>query len=236
MSIRPAAVAGTWYPGTRDALAREVDGYLDAAAEGPRGPITALIAPHAGIMFSGPVAAFAYKAAAQHAYDVVVLVGPSHFIPFEGVALYADGAFDSPFGLAPVDTAIAGRLAGAPGIHAMPAAHAREHSLEMQLPFVRRLLPQASIVPLLMGFQTRDAIEQLAEALIASLRVHGASSWHPRICRTTSMPGPPRRSTLGCRAGWRPSIPKGSSLSRMSIRSTSAADTWDVGSVRQSPS
>ena len=170
MGVRPAAVAGAWYPGTRGALAREVDAYLDGASAGPRGSITALIAPHAGIMFSGPVAAFSYKAAARESYDVVVLAGPSHFVPFEGVALYPDGAFDSPFGPAPVDTDIAGKLAASPGIHAMPAAHAREHSLEMQLPFVRRLLPEARIVPLLMGFQSREAIEQLAAALSAALR------------------------------------------------------------------
>lgn len=170
MSVRPAAVAGTWYPGTRGALTREVDGYLDAAADGPRGRIAALIAPHAGIMFSGPTAAFSYKAAAREAYDVVVLAGPSHFVAFEGTALYPDGAFDSPLGLAPVDKTIAGKLAEAPGIQPMPAAHVREHSLEMQLPFVRRLMPEASIVPLLMGFQTREAIDQLAHALAAALR------------------------------------------------------------------
>jgi len=162
MSVRPAAVAGTWYPGTRDALAREVDSYLDAASAGPRGEVTAIIAPHAGIMFSGPVAAFAYNA--------VVLAGPSHFVAFEGVALFPDGAFDSPFGPAWIDTAIARRLAAAPGVQAMPAAHVREHSLEMQLPFVRRLLPEAAIVPLLMGFQSRETIEQLASALTSSLR------------------------------------------------------------------
>jgi AmmeMemoRadiSam system protein B len=170
MSVRPAAVAGTWYPGTRGALAREVDSYLDAASAGPRGEVTAIIAPHAGIMFSGPVAAFAYKAAARGAYDAVVLAGPSHFVAFEGVALFPEGAFDSPFGPAWIDTAIARRLAAAPGVQAMPAAHVREHSLEMQLPFVRRLLPEAAIVPLLMGFQSRETIEQLASALTSSLR------------------------------------------------------------------
>ena len=170
MGVRAAAVAGTWYPGTSGALAREVDMYLNAAADGPRGRITAVIAPHAGIMFSGPVAAFSYKAASHEPYDVVVLAGPSHFVAFEGTALYPDGAFDSPFGLAPIDAEIGARLAASPGIHSMPAAHAREHSLEMQLPFVRRLLPQVRIVPLLMGFQSREAIEQLAAALPAALR------------------------------------------------------------------
>ena len=85
MSLRPAAVAGTWYPGIAGALAREVDGYLDAADAGPAGNTVAIISPHAGIMFSGPVAAHAYKTAATGAYDVAVLVGPSHFAAFDGV-------------------------------------------------------------------------------------------------------------------------------------------------------
>ena len=104
MSVRPAAVAGTWYPGTRGALAREVDGYLAAVPDGPALDVRAIIAPHAGIMFSGPVAAYAYKAAAAASpYDVIALVGPSHFDAFEGVALYPGGAFDSPLGLAQID-------------------------------------------------------------------------------------------------------------------------------------
>ena len=96
MSVRPAAVAGTWYPGTAGALAREVDGYLDGADAGPAGATTAIISPHAGIMFSGPVAAYAYKTASAGAYDVAVLVGPSHFAAFDGVALYPEGAFATP--------------------------------------------------------------------------------------------------------------------------------------------
>jgi AmmeMemoRadiSam system protein B len=169
MSVRPAAVAGSWYPGTRGALAREVDAYLDAAAEGPPGTVAAVIAPHAGIMFSGPVAAFAYKAASRGHYDVIALVGPSHFVGFEGVALYPDGAFESPLGLASIDAGVAARLADAPGIRAVRSAHAREHSLEMQLPFVSRLMPSARIVPLLMGYQTRTTIAQLADALAGAL-------------------------------------------------------------------
>lgn len=167
---RPPAVAGTWYPGTRGALEREVDAYVDAAAEGPRGAITALIAPHAGMMFSGPVAAYAYKAAARERFDVAVLAGPSHFVGFEGLALYPEGAFDSPLGPAPIDAGIAARLAAAPRVRRMPGPHAREHSLEMQLPFLRRLLPDTSIVPILMGYQTRDTIEALAAAVADAAR------------------------------------------------------------------
>jgi MEMO1 family protein len=170
MNVRPAAVAGTWYPGTAGALTREVDGYLDRAAEGPPGNVDAVIAPHAGIMFSGPVAAYAYKAAARHRYDLVVLVGPSHFVGFDGVALYPDGAFDSPLGRAPIDTDAALAILEFPIVKASTAPHRREHSLEMQMPFVRRLLPDAAILPLLMGYQTRDTIEQLGRALTGTLR------------------------------------------------------------------
>lgn len=168
-SIRPAAVAGSWYPGTHGALLREVDGYLAAvpADTMPRGRVEAVIAPHAGLMFSGPVGAFAYKAAAACGpFDAVILAGPSHFVAFDGVAVYPTGAFESPLGPARIDDALARELLGAsPAIHVLPGAHAREHSLEMQLPFVRRLLPDARIVPMLMGHQTRETIEELARVL-----------------------------------------------------------------------
>jgi hypothetical protein len=170
MNVRRAAVAGTWYPGTEGALVREVDGFLAAAADGPRGVITAVIAPHAGIMFSGAVAACAYKAATRQPYDLVVLVGPSHFVGFVGVALYPDGAFDSPLGRARIDETAAAAALSFPVVHASPSTHRREHSLEMQLPFVRRLLPDATILPLLMGYQSRETIEELAGALTATCR------------------------------------------------------------------
>jgi len=165
-SIRPAAVAGTWYPGSAGALARDVDQYLDAVEETPRGRIDAIIAPHAGLMFSGPVGAYAYKAAAAAGpFDAVVLLGPSHFVGFEGIAAYPSGAFETPLGLAHVDDQIVQTLLDTPIVHALPAAHRREHSLEMQLPFLRRLLPDVPIVPLLMANQTRETIDACAAAL-----------------------------------------------------------------------
>jgi MEMO1 family protein len=170
MPIRPAAVAGTWYPGTAGALARDVDQYLSAAAEWTGGAIAAVIAPHAGLMFSGPVGAYAYKAASSQTYDVAALVGPSHFFAFDGVALYPDGAFSSPLGEAPIDEAGARAMAASPVVRALPQAHQREHSLEMQLPFLRRLLPDVPIVPLLIGHQTRETILALADALAAAFR------------------------------------------------------------------
>ena len=166
MNIRSAAVAGTWYPGTAGALTREVDDYLTAASEGPGGTLTAIIAPHAGMMFSGPVAAYSYKATARGQFDVAVLVGPSHFVAFEGAALWPDGGFDSPLGVARIDEAAARALMESPIVKAIPTAHQREHSLEMQLPFVRRLHPDLPIVPVLIGFQHRATIDALADALV----------------------------------------------------------------------
>ena len=133
----------------------------------PRGTLTGIIAPHAGLMFSGPVGAYAYRTAAAHGpFDAVILAGPSHFVAFHGVALYPSGAFETPLGPAAIDEQLGQELLAASSlIQPLPAAHGREHSLEMQLPFIRRLLPDAPIVPLLMGYQTRETIEALANAL-----------------------------------------------------------------------
>jgi len=165
MATRPAAVAGSWYPASAGALGREVDNYVGRVTGIPAGAIDAIIAPHAGIMFSGPIAAYSYKAAAANDYDVAVLVGPSHFVHFDGIALYPDGEFATPFGPAAIDDEAAVTLARAPIVKSLTAPHAREHSLEMQLPFLKRLLPNVRIVPMLMGEQTRRTIEALAEAL-----------------------------------------------------------------------
>ena len=168
MSVRPAAVAGSWYPGNPAALANDVDEYLAAAGTPPPGNVQALVAPHAGLMFSGPVGAYAYRAAAAGSYEVAVLVGPSHFYGFEGVALWPEGAFATPLGDARIDAAAAAALSEFPVVQSYPGAHAREHSLEMQLPFLRRVLPDVPIVPLLMGYQSRETIVALAAALEAA--------------------------------------------------------------------
>jgi AmmeMemoRadiSam system protein B len=102
LPVRRAAVAGSWYPADPDALAREVDRYLAAAGEPPAGDPIAIIAPHAGLVYSGPIAAHAYNLLHGREIEVVVLVGPSHYVGFDGVAVYERGAFDTPFGPARV--------------------------------------------------------------------------------------------------------------------------------------
>lgn len=167
--IRPAAVAGSWYPGTRGALEREVDGLLASASVPALRDIVAVMSPHAGMMFSGGVAAHAYRAVADQDIDTIVLVGPSHFVGFDGVAIYERGGFETPLGVAEIDEPLAAALmAASPMIRPHPAAHAREHSLEMQLPFIQRTL-SARIVPMVIGYQTRETILALASALHTAL-------------------------------------------------------------------
>lgn len=176
--VRPAAVAGSWYPDTADRLAREVDGYLAAARVDPTSSPLAIVAPHAGLRYSGPVAAFAYHAIAKVRYSSIVLVGPSHFAGFDGVSIWPRGAWQTPFGAVAVDEGLASAIAGATRevIEHRPA-HAREHSLELQLPFIAHLYRGVPIVPLVMGYQRRETAFALGDALA---RVLGSPSWQDR--------------------------------------------------------
>ena len=168
--IRPAAVAGSWYPGSADRLAREVDGYIARAEAAERDAPIAIVAPHAGLKYSGPVAAFAYRAVRHGAYDAAVLVGPSHFVGFSGVSIWPRGAWQTPFGAVQVAEELARGIAAESGeIIEHPLAHGREHSLEMQLPFLAYLLPGVPIVPLVMGYQDRETAFALGDALAAAI-------------------------------------------------------------------
>jgi AmmeMemoRadiSam system protein B len=170
--VRRPAVAGSWYPGDAAVLAREVDRYLSAVPDEVEAAfVHAVVSPHAGLIYSGPVAAWAYRAVQGRPFDVAVLVGPSHQVGFEGVAIYPRGSFDTPLG--PIEIAeaeAAAILASTPAVRDYPAAHAREHSLEMQLPFLKRVLPDVPIVPLVMGYQSPDIVEALALTLSRVLR------------------------------------------------------------------
>jgi MEMO1 family protein len=169
--LRRAAVAGSWYPSDPETLAREVDEYLSAANDLPIGEPLAIVAPHAGLMYSGPIAAFSYNLLRGREVDVAILVGPSHYVAFEGVALYERGAFDTPLGKVLIAEDCAATIAAAsPNIRAHPTAHVREHSLEMQLPFLRRVLPDTPIVPLLMGQQRRETAEELGSIIAAAVK------------------------------------------------------------------
>ena len=160
-------MAGSWYPGTRARLEAAVSTHLAAVSSDGAPPCPrALVAPHAGLMYSGPVAAHAYRLIRDCGYSAAVLVGPSHFFGFHGVSVWPRGAWDTPLGKVAVAHDLADAIAAeCADIHDYPDAHGREHSLEMQLPFVAHLLPGIPIVPMVMGYQTRDTAERLGDAL-----------------------------------------------------------------------
>jgi AmmeMemoRadiSam system protein B len=172
--VRRAAVAGSWYPDDPARLVKELDAHLADVDVVPGATPRALVAPHAGLMYSGPVAAYAYHAARRARPAVIVLVGPSHFIPFEGVSIWPDGEWETPLGPIAVDEDLASRIkALSQTIVEIPAAHGREHSLEMQLPFLAHLLPGVSIVPMVMGRQTHATSFALSGAIARAVRESG---------------------------------------------------------------
>lgn len=175
--LRRAAVAGSWYPGHADLLEAEVDahlGHADRAASAgvpPGADLVGLVAPHAGLVYSGPVAAHAYRLLRDRAFDLIVLIGPSHYVGFEGVSVWPSGEFETPSGSLAVDVAAAqALLQRCPAVKELPAAHQREHSLEMQLPFLERIAPASTLLPLVMGQQTRATAFALADALVDVVR------------------------------------------------------------------
>jgi AmmeMemoRadiSam system protein B len=177
MAVRKAAVAGTWYPAAAAELTRQVRLYVDQSETSEPGAIprdadlVALIAPHAGLMYSGSVAAHSYRLLQSRHYDSVVLVGPSHYVGFDGASVWPAGAFETPLGRLAIDEDLSARIAAAcPLVCDEPDAHQREHSLEMQLPFLAALAADTKIVPIVMGFQTRETAFSLGDALAESLR------------------------------------------------------------------
>jgi len=164
--VRPPAVAGTFYPAEPDALRAMVGEYL-AAARFPGAAPIALIVPHAGYEYSAVVAAAAYGrvAACGAAFRRVVLVGPAHRAPVRGLATSSARAFATPLGLVPVDHPAVTSILSLPRVAVDDAAHAPEHSLEVQLPFLQTALADFNLVPLLVGDATPREVLEVLEAL-----------------------------------------------------------------------
>lgn len=164
------AVAGSWYPADPEELARMIDGMLEA--EGPvDGAPLALVVPHAGYVFSGPVAAAGFRQLRNGEYDVAVLIASDHQAPLSSpVSVWVEGAWETPLGRIPVDAGLAGALVQAdPRITFDPAAHQGEHPIEIELPFLQRVCPHCRIVPILMGAEDEGTVRALADALLGAL-------------------------------------------------------------------
>lgn len=173
--IRPPAVAGMFYPGRRDELARTVSMLLAQAkpaeppADLPAGAATpkALIVPHAGYIYSGAVAASAYAAIAplRDRIHRVVLLGPAHRVAIDGLALPQADAFATPLGTVEIDRSAFARLQDLPQVRRSEAAHADEHSLEVHLPFLQTVLGEFQLVPLVVGDTTPAEVAEVLEHL-----------------------------------------------------------------------
>lgn len=177
VQVRAAAVAGRFYPLDEGSLRSEIEGYLRCAGEalgpgpGRAGGVSAtapkaIIAPHAGTIYSGSVAASAYVRLAARRAQIqrVVLLGPSHRVWFEGVGTSSAEAFESPLGRVPVDRDMVVELERLDGVLTHDEAHRREHSLEVHLPFLQVVLGSFALVPLVVGQATGDAVCAVLEA------------------------------------------------------------------------
>ena len=167
-SIRRAAVAGMFYPDDAPSLISEVDKLFGGVEPAPRlGFPKALVVPHAGYIYSGPVAARAYDelAPARGIARRVVLLGPVHRVPVRGLAVPTDSAFVTPLGQVPIDQAALAVVRELPQVVASDLAHLHEHALEVQLPFLQRQLGEFALVPFAVGDATIDEVAEVLERL-----------------------------------------------------------------------
>ncbi|MDH3690825.1 MAG: AmmeMemoRadiSam system protein B [Gammaproteobacteria bacterium] len=166
-TVRQPAVAGLFYPDDPDLLRQQISQFLQVAAKDNPAP-KAVIAPHAGYIYSGPVAGSAYAAVSKLRNQVnrVVLLGPAHRVHVRGFATVSAGAFRTPLGDSPVDVeTIQALTADFPFVQVMDNAHAQEHSLEVHIPFLQETINEFALVPLLVG----DASPQQVDAILQRL-------------------------------------------------------------------
>jgi AmmeMemoRadiSam system protein B len=169
-TVRHSVVAGTWYPGSESGLAQAVDGYLDRVNQPPvEGELLALISPHAGYPYSGQTAAYAYHQLQGRSVDTVVLMGPSHRAWVGDYAVSAEEAYETPLGLVSLDQAFIADLSGRVSLQRI--RRDAEHSLEIQLPFLQRVLGEFKLVPIMMSADDPAVARRLAVALVEIVRL-----------------------------------------------------------------
>jgi len=170
-TVRSPAVAGSFYPDSPQVLSAQVGKFIDdAELKETDGRLIGLIAPHAGYVYSGHVAGYAYKQLIGQSFDTVVLLGLSHRYRIDGAAIYARGAFRTPLGDIPIDEDLAAEIMRLNSdLLDLPSAHANEHSLEVQLPFLQYILSDFRIVPILLQDDYPENVVPLAQAIAAAM-------------------------------------------------------------------
>jgi AmmeMemoRadiSam system protein B len=173
-SVRPPAVAGSFYPGSPSVLRRDIDGLLEQASV-PKipGSLLAVLSPHAGYMYSGCTAAHSYKLLKGKGIDKVIIVGPSHRDNFDGISIYPGESYQTPLGNVRVNDQLRSQMISEnKEIVASPVGHRTEHSVEVQLPFLQCVLERFTFVPVVMGDQTVELCRTLADAIAAVATDH----------------------------------------------------------------
>ena len=171
-ALRRSVIAGSWYPGNHSVLRRDIETFLNLVPETEsEGKIVAIIAPHAGYVYSGQIAAYAYKRVCGNSYDAVIVIGPSHRAAFHGVSIFSKGGYETPLGIVPVAEELAKKIKKNSNLVSdIPAAHLQEHSIEIQLPFLQYVLGSFSFVPLVMGDQDASTCQELAQIICDSIQ------------------------------------------------------------------
>jgi hypothetical protein len=171
--VREPAVAGIFYPREKGPLEEQVRGFISGATDLAREEeVVALCAPHAGYRYSGHVAGWAYRQVEGRTYDAVVVISPSHRVPFRGVSIWPKGAYRTPLGLVEVHEPLCRQIMETNRlIRDIPEAHGPEHALEVQLPFLQVALnPGWRLIPLIIGSQDKETARSLADTLFSLLQ------------------------------------------------------------------
>jgi MEMO1 family protein len=165
-AVRKSPIAGTWYPGDKQNLVRQVEDYFtQARPPAIKGRIVALISPHAGIQYSGQAAACGYKLLRGRKISRVIVLGPSHYTGFRGIGTSAEDFYETPIGRIKVDRTVSDALYKNPLFKGPRTAELQEHSLEMQLPFLQVALGEFTLVPLVVGELSAKDYADAAQAL-----------------------------------------------------------------------
>ena len=170
--VKEPAVAGSFYPADKETLTQMVDGFLSRAEKNPvNGRLIALLAPHAGYIYSGSIAGYTYKHLQKREIETVILIGPSHHVAFNGVSVYEEGKMKTPIGNIKIDHNITKSLLNKEAdVTFYPEAFEKEHSLEVQLPFIQHLFKRVKIVPVLIGTPTKKSFDFLTNKITEIMR------------------------------------------------------------------
>ena len=174
MYIHKMSYAGSFYPADRDILKSDIESFISAVPENIRhkkeGEIIAVMVPHAGYIYSGPVAAYSYAAVAGNKYDTIIVLAPSHRARFNGCSIPLKGMYETPFGSVPIDEKVSSAISAYPFASFIREIDSQEHSLEVQIPFLQYAVGDFSLVPIVVGTTDPVICEEMAKGISESLK------------------------------------------------------------------